>query len=498
VLGEFPKGIVEGFYGPPWSHLDRLYMIKFLSENGFNTYMYAPKDDPYHRSLWREDYPGPLAAKLRELVQASSLYSVDFIFTVSPGLSVRYSDRKELQLLLKKLQSVIDAGCNWIGVMLDDIDTELKSDEDIRTFSSLAKAHAYLLNSVLDELRKNQHDLRVSFCPTYYANDYLGKKVQENDYLSEIGSEMKSNIDVLWTGRHVVSTKITENDVREYERVVRRKPILWDNYPVNDYFRSTKRDLGLRLNLGPFAGRAPMMLDHLAGYLSNPMNECEASKISLLTLRDMLESPFQYSPTDSLKKALQSLSGSSGARKEIDLLIEAASASPLDPNEARELNGLIDRGFSVYGKDVDEWRKIEAALRSLFHEYFALEGSLQTKLRNRKLFSELEPILVKLQKLAALGERSLDFVDKVSSPGELDTSSIEKMKRELDQEATEVRKDKTQVLGQMDFGTLDVTPEEGAWVPELDEVSTDLGLPHFKSESRVIALYEWARGLSAL
>ena len=61
---------MEGFYGPPWSQLDRLYMIRFLSDCGFNTYMYAPKDDEYHRAEWRKDYPEGAAKHLREIVTA--------------------------------------------------------------------------------------------------------------------------------------------------------------------------------------------------------------------------------------------------------------------------------------------------------------------------------------------------------------------------------------------------------------------------------------------
>ena len=43
------RGIIEGFYGTTWTHKDRLDQIKFYGKNKLNTYIYAPKDDPYHR-----------------------------------------------------------------------------------------------------------------------------------------------------------------------------------------------------------------------------------------------------------------------------------------------------------------------------------------------------------------------------------------------------------------------------------------------------------------
>ena len=52
------RGVVEGFYGTPWSHQARLRHLKFYGENKMNTYIYGPKDDPYHSSPnWRLPYP---------------------------------------------------------------------------------------------------------------------------------------------------------------------------------------------------------------------------------------------------------------------------------------------------------------------------------------------------------------------------------------------------------------------------------------------------------
>jgi len=50
-------GVIEGFYGPPWSHQDRLDILAFMEEVGLADYVYAPKDDPYHRARWRDPYP---------------------------------------------------------------------------------------------------------------------------------------------------------------------------------------------------------------------------------------------------------------------------------------------------------------------------------------------------------------------------------------------------------------------------------------------------------
>lgn len=65
------RGTIEGFYGQPWSHEDRLSQIEFYGQNKMNTYVYAPKDDPYHLTKWREPYPEDRFNQLEELVQKS-------------------------------------------------------------------------------------------------------------------------------------------------------------------------------------------------------------------------------------------------------------------------------------------------------------------------------------------------------------------------------------------------------------------------------------------
>ena len=82
------RGVIEGFYGTPWTEDARLDMISFCGRTGFNAYIYAPKDDPYHREKWREPYPATELQNLARLVAAAQQNGVRFIFAVSPGLDL--------------------------------------------------------------------------------------------------------------------------------------------------------------------------------------------------------------------------------------------------------------------------------------------------------------------------------------------------------------------------------------------------------------------------
>ena len=85
----FPvRGYIEGFYGNPWKSNERPEMLRLMALFGENTHYYAPKDDPYHRNKWREEYPEREASQLKGLVdEAGSLY-VDFYYCIAPGLSI--------------------------------------------------------------------------------------------------------------------------------------------------------------------------------------------------------------------------------------------------------------------------------------------------------------------------------------------------------------------------------------------------------------------------
>ncbi len=61
------RGVVEGFYGPPWSHAERLSLLGWLARQGLDTYVYAPKNDVHHRRRWREPYGTEAMARFGEL-----------------------------------------------------------------------------------------------------------------------------------------------------------------------------------------------------------------------------------------------------------------------------------------------------------------------------------------------------------------------------------------------------------------------------------------------
>src|SRR5215212_2462201 len=104
------RGLIEGFYGPPWSHAERLDLIAFCGRHGLNTWVHAPKDDPYHRKLWRDPYPDVDLELIRELLEQAERHGVELAYAIAPGLDVCYSKDSELETLLAKCRQVQSAG----------------------------------------------------------------------------------------------------------------------------------------------------------------------------------------------------------------------------------------------------------------------------------------------------------------------------------------------------------------------------------------------------
>src|SRR4051812_10562713 len=124
------RGTVEGFYGPPWSHADRLAHLQFSAEVGLNTYVYAPKDDPHHRVRWREPYPAAELARLSALAASARRLGVRFVYAISPGLSMGFAEDDDHRALIAKATQLADAGVEEFALFFDDVPAELTRPEE--------------------------------------------------------------------------------------------------------------------------------------------------------------------------------------------------------------------------------------------------------------------------------------------------------------------------------------------------------------------------------
>lgn len=85
------RGLVEGYYGNPYSEANRMSLFELFGRQKMNIYIYGPKDDVYHRGRWRENYPADQAEKIKQYVAAAKANKVDFVWAIHPGENIQWN-----------------------------------------------------------------------------------------------------------------------------------------------------------------------------------------------------------------------------------------------------------------------------------------------------------------------------------------------------------------------------------------------------------------------
>jgi protein O-GlcNAcase / histone acetyltransferase len=292
----FLSGVIEGFYGPPWTEVERFGVLDRLSAWGLNTYLYAPKDDLHHRAIWREPYASADAETLARLIQACRQRDIRFVYGIGPGLDIRYSDARDMACLQDRVAQLLALGGDHVALLFDDIPDRV-DPADVARWGSLAAAQAAVANALCTWVRQQRPHASFAFCPTPYCGRMARAQLGGAGYLEIIGERLLPEIDVFWTGPEIVSGEITVAHVRDVQTVLRRKPIIWDNLHANDYD-------GRRITCGPYAGRPPALRAEVRGLLSNPNTECPLNYVPLRTLAAFVH---EAGPWDARKAYLSAM-----------------------------------------------------------------------------------------------------------------------------------------------------------------------------------------------
>lgn len=300
------RGVIEGFYGTPWTFENRADFMKFSRANNLNAYVYAPKDDPYHREKWRVPYPTAKLAELGDLVDAANKNGVRFIFAVSPGLDLNYTGKKgdeDFALLMKKLDAVYDLGVRNFAIFFDDLkDDKGRHHED-------GKRQAEFLNKLQKTLRERHFDVEPLFTvPTeYFALDMLKENGEPKPYTADFAANLDKNIIVLYTGAGVVCEGISDAEFAAACKIFGRDLGIWWNYPVNDYSVTPDGQRNAKLALGAIDN---LPTKNVQAILFNPMSQYELSKIALTTGAAYANAPNIYDAEAAWDKALDAQFGS--------------------------------------------------------------------------------------------------------------------------------------------------------------------------------------------
>lgn len=273
------RGFIEGFYGIPWSNEDRMSLMEFGGNFKTNSYIFAPKDDPYHREKWEELYPEQELKEISEMAEVGRQTKTQFVWTISPlgevaSIAQENGDDAAMELLdentekmLAKFDQLYDAGVRQFGVLGDDV-------------GALPLDYVVELMDAVSEWADEKGDVNDTlYTPAAYNSAWAWDGGKE---LNKLEEGFADNIHILWTGENTVAPveqyTIDRFKNRDNDGVERRDPLFWLNWPVNDVDMTRV-----------FLGKGDMLdpgVENLAGVVTNPMQEAEASKISIFAVAD--------------------------------------------------------------------------------------------------------------------------------------------------------------------------------------------------------------------
>lgn len=262
-------GLIEGFYGRPWRFEERTDVIARLAPHGYEFYLYAPKSDGFLRRSWHEQHPNDFAQNLGQLSVACREQGVRFGIGLSPFELYWNFDRQGGEALRHKIAMLDEIGIDDLAILFDDMRGDLP-------------ALARIQVDIVDFAAAHTGATRLIVAPTYYSDDPVLDRLsgqRPDGYLEDLGRMLDPGIEIFWTGTEVCSPEYTTEHLDRVAAQLRRKPFLWDNYPVNDGPRMSQH-----LHLRAFSGRPAAIDAHIAGHAVNPASQPTLSLIPALTL----------------------------------------------------------------------------------------------------------------------------------------------------------------------------------------------------------------------
>ncbi len=337
------RGIVEGFYGTPWSMTARKDYSRFLKNNKFNFYLYAPKADQYLRKKWSVGFPEKHKSKLKQLANFYRREKILFGMGLSPTGLFNSFNKEEKAMLLKKISELNDFNLDVLSIQFDDM------------WKGNVKYLAKRQSEIVSFIMGFSNARKFLFCPTFYS---FSRSLEKNfgkrpkNYFSDLNKMLPRNVDIIWTGPKVCSDKISSVHLEKVEKMLGRKPFIWDNYPVNDGPKNCKF-----LNIGPLKGRTPNMEKQTSGYVSNPMNQPNLSKIPLYTISQFFIKGRKYSPKHSFDLAVDKIFGRNYIKlfNNLRKLLQEQGLDKITEADKKDYIKILSKIDSSWSDEIIDW-----------------------------------------------------------------------------------------------------------------------------------------------
>lgn len=415
------RGIVEGFYGTPYSVESILALLDFFKEFKLNTFIYGPKADPYHAGYWQEDYPVSITDEerqkgyltqddMRRISEKAMECNVHFVWAIHPAMqnSIDFSSQSAMdpgiEKIMEKFGKMYDLGVRAFGVFIDDIAS-----------APSAQMTAYLPEQLYAKLKEKYNgtgslpENRVAplfFVPQQYSLDAGSSSLTQLNTIN-------SDIVILFTGSSVWSN-INNADCQSFKNIIGRNPLMWWNNPCNDNYddRIYMHEMTYRFS----AQNAP--ISALGGVVANPMQQGQASKVFMFGLADYCWNTADFNASTNWNASFGFLFKDDAELAEAFKTFCINSESTVEPAELTTLYSAFMNSYSDFNLPsatttslISKMDEINAACRKV-----ASMKDIETEAYSL-MYKDISPWLEKLGSMTQIISTALSWMQ---SPGNLD------------------------------------------------------------------------------
>lgn len=295
------RGIIEGYYGVPYTAAVIKDLFRFMARYKMNTFMYGPKTDIYHSTKWADPYPTTLTdeqkklgmltqSELADIVNVGHEQKVSFIWAIHPGNAFTNSGNTTVVSQIEnKFKMMYQLGVRQFGIFVDDVGVPtdgptLKLNADrVTEIQNWIDAQWNVEGAAPADTVKPLH-----FVPQLYAVSWQGEEVRKNFFNALAATPAKVQIYI--TGWGVWSVP-NNSDLDHIKNFLGREPAWWWNYPCNDNDASKLFPADMYANFADEtnisnSARVETALTSTKLLISNPMQQGAVSKIALFSIAD--------------------------------------------------------------------------------------------------------------------------------------------------------------------------------------------------------------------
>ena len=417
------RGVIEGYYGVPYSAEVTKDLFRFMAKYKLNTYMYGAKSDPYHSRYWSEPYPTSITPEqekvgyltqemMKDITSVAKECKVDFIWAIHPGKAFADPENKDIiQQIMGKFESMYELGVRQFGVFVDDVGVP----SDTKVLKLCADNLAALQNAI--DQKWNRPGVSpadtvkpLQYVPQLYAYSWVDEEKAKAFF--ETLKPVPEKVDIYITGANVWSVP-NNYDIAKVNGWLGKRTSWWWNYLCNDsdVTKLFIADAYTNFRDETHIFSTSSLEENLAGTNSiivNPMQQGMLSRIGLFSTADYTWNTSAFNNYRSWEAAVRSVGSSALLADLSEDLFNIIPALRYYDNDKFEYlvtryKQSVEKGKPAPGSLIAELKKVNASCARIEKNLV-----LSSKLSDALFYRDISPWLLKVK---AMTEEAIGLLE---------------------------------------------------------------------------------------